>query len=177
MIRLVAPDAEHATRFEEMIAEYRANNDIGIYTGFYSAAWDGYHAYRILLERLSHGGWPFPEVVPGETHFIMDDEQIIGEVYLRFRLDSVLRKDGGNIGYQIRPNMRSKGYATAGLRLALKRLREVGVTEALLTCSDDNGASIRVIEKSGGVRIDDAHLDDGTKNRRYLIQTASGLRV
>jgi predicted acetyltransferase len=173
MIRLSAPKAEHAVRFERMLAEYREHDDVGIYTEFYEAAWQGYDAYRAVLERLSRGGWPFPEVVPGETLFLMDGEEIVGEVYLRLALAPVLEKDGGNIGYQIRPRARNRGYATAGLRLALKRLREIGLSQALLTCSDANAPSIRVIEKVGGVRIGDAQLDDGTRNRRYIIQTGS----
>jgi predicted acetyltransferase len=108
--------------------------------------------------------------------FLIDGEEIVGEVYLRFALTPVLEKDGGNIGYQIRPRARNRGYATVGLRLALKRLKDVGLSEALLTCSDANAASIRVIEKVGGFRIDDAQLDDGTLNRRYTIQTGSAPR-
>jgi predicted acetyltransferase len=170
VIHLSLPKAEHAARFEQMIAEYREHDDIGIYTGFYEAAWDGFDAYRAMLERLSPGGWPFPEVVPSETSFLMDGKEVVGEVYLRFRLAPVLEKDGGNIGYQVRPRARNKGYASAGLRLALKRLQEIGLSQALLTCSERNAASIRVIEKAGGVRIDDARLDDGTLNRRYTFQ-------
>ena len=77
------------------------------------------------------------------------------------------------LGYQIRPRARNKGYATAGLRLALERLKDIGLSEALLTVSETNAASIRVIEKIGAVRIDDAQLDDGTTNRRYIADIAS----
>jgi predicted acetyltransferase len=171
-IRLSPLSAEHATRFEEMLAEYKKHDEIGLYTGFYAEAWQGFDAYRTMLERLSAGGWPLPQIVPGETHFLVDGEYIVGEIYLRFGLTPVLERDGGNIGYQIRPNARNRGYATRGLRLALDRLCDVGLAQALLTCAESNVASIRVIEKNDGVRIDDAESDDGTLNRRYLISPA-----
>lgn len=156
-----------------MIAEYREHDEIGLYTGFYEEAWQGFAAYRTMLERLSAGGWPLPEVVPGETYFLMDGEHIVGEIYLRFGLTEVLLRDGGNIGYQIRPSARNCGYATQGLRFALDRLNGVGLAKALLICAEGNAASIRVIEKNGGTRVVDAESDDGTLNRRYLISTAS----
>jgi predicted acetyltransferase len=168
---LAKPDAEHAIRFERMLAEYVGHYDVGLYTGFYEKAWHGFDAYRTMLDRLSAGGWPFPEVVPGETHFLMVGDDIVGEVYLRFGLTPVLEKDGGNIGYQIRPSARNRGYATGGLRLALDRLREVGFVQALLTCAEGNAASIRVIEKNGGTRIVDVKSDTGATHRRYLVST------
>ncbi|MFZ1017384.1 MAG: GNAT family N-acetyltransferase [Candidatus Cybelea sp.] len=172
-VRLSPLRAEHAARFQEMIAEYREHDEIGLYTGFYEEAWHGFDAYRTMLERLSAGGWPRPEIVPGETYFLMDGERIVGEIYLRFGLTEVLERDGGNVGYQIRPSARNRGYATKGLRLALDRLNGVGFAQALLTCAEGNAASIRVIEKNGGTRVADAESDDGTLNRRYLILTAS----
>jgi len=150
-----------------MLEEFRANGETGLYTGFYGAAWEGFDAYRATLERLHAGGWPFPEVVPGDTLFVMRGQRIVGEVYLRFALTSALEEDGGNLGYQIRPSERNKGYATQAVRLALVRLRERGLDEALVTCDPDNLASIRVIETCGGLRIDDSSVC-----RRYVIPTA-----
>jgi predicted acetyltransferase len=152
-----------------MIAEFREHDDVGLYTGFYETAWVSFEAYKATLEQLSKGGWPFPEVVPGETLFLMDNDLLIGEFYLRFGLTDVLEKDGGNIGYHIRPTARGKGYATAGVRLALEHLERAGLTKALATCSETNAASIRVLEKVGALRDNDVKLDDGPINRRYLI--------
>ena len=151
--------------FEAMLSEYRAHGESGLYTGFYAAAWDGYDAYRAVLDRLRPGGWPFAEVVPSEAWFAKDGERLVGEVYLRFGLTPALEEDGGNAGYQIRPGARNNGYATLALRLALGKLRERGLREALLTCDQDNAASIRVIERCGGRRI----TDSARGLRRYVI--------
>ncbi len=157
-----------------MIAEYAAKGETGLYTGFYETAWDGFDAYAQTLRQLAPGGWPFPEVVPGDTMFIIASGRVVGEVYLRYALTPALERDGGNIGYQIRPGERAKGYATQALRLALEHLGKMGLRRALLTCSDKNAASIRVIERCGGVRIDDSDGDDGGTNRRYWLATQGG---
>jgi predicted acetyltransferase len=166
-IRLEPLSEAHRAAFTEMLAEFGAHGDIGLYTGFYAVAWDGFDAYRTMLERLHAGGWPLPEVVPGDTLFIMCGDRIVGEVFLRFGLTPALEEDGGNVGYHIRPTARNRGYATQALRLALALLRQRGVPEALVTCDEHNLASIRVIEKCGGSRIADSSIC-----RRYLIDTS-----
>ncbi len=165
--RLEPMQDAHRGAFAEMLAEYRAHGETGLYTGFYSVAWEGFDAYRATLRRLHAGGWPFPDVVPGDTLFVVHGERIVGEVYLRFGLTPELEEDGGNVGYQIRPTERNKGYATEALRLALRRLGERGIREALVTCDSGNLASVRVIQKCGGRRIADSSV-----SRRYLVPTA-----
>ncbi|WP_317996842.1 GNAT family N-acetyltransferase [Vulcanimicrobium alpinum] len=160
---------EHRSRFDDMLAEYREHAELGLYTWLYDVAWQGYDAYRAMLARLEQGGWPFPEVVPGATYFVMDDDHVVGEIYLRFGLTPALERDGGNIGYQVRPRARNRAYATQGLRIARSRLAERGLRSALVTCGAEHAASIRVIEKNGGVRLEDAMLPDGTVNRRYRV--------
>ncbi|HEY4441940.1 MAG TPA: GNAT family N-acetyltransferase, partial [Candidatus Elarobacter sp.] len=170
-VALVPMLPEHADRFEAMVAEFRAHDELGLYTGFYAAAWDGYDRYRETLERLAAGGWPFPEVVPGASFFVADGDQIVGELYLRFGLTRSLEREGGHMGYQIRPSARNKGYGTAALRLGLARLAEHGIASALVTIDERNAASQRVVEKVGGERIGDADLRDGRRIRRYTVAT------
>jgi RimJ/RimL family protein N-acetyltransferase len=74
-----------------------------------------------------------------------------------------LTQYSGHIGYHVHPGYRNLGVATWALRTALELVVAKGVNEALLTCAHDNAASIRVIEKCGGVRIADS------MRRRYLI--------
>ncbi len=57
-----------------------------------------------------------------------------------------------HIGYVVVPELRRRGYATAILRRSLEiAYRSLGIAPVLLTCDDDNVASIRTIEKNGGV--------------------------
>jgi predicted acetyltransferase len=62
-----------------------------------------------------------------------------------------LEHHGGHVGYAIRPSERLKGYGTRLLALTLDKAREMGLGRVLVTCDTDNFASVRVIEKNGGV--------------------------
>ncbi len=78
------------------------------------------------------------------------DGQIVGRVSIRHELNDYLRIRGGHIGYGVLPHCRRRGYATEILRQALVIARSVGIDRVLITCDDDNLASIRVIESGGG---------------------------
>jgi predicted acetyltransferase len=52
-----------------------------------------------------------------------------------------------------------------GLRIA----HEVGLDRVLVTCSDDNLASIRIIERAGGVLDDVVARPSGGVTRRYWV--------
>lgn len=156
--------------FEEMLEEFRAAGETGVYQGLHAIAWQGYAAFYDLVSRMKPGGYPTPDIVPMDSYFIEEHGGVVGELYIRHRLSPRLEKIGGHVGYKVRPARRNQGIATAALRLALGRLREIGVEHALVTCNATNPASARVIEKCGGVRIDDAETERGIE-RRYQIST------
>lgn len=159
-------DAEFAT----MLEEYRAAGETSTYSGNAVKAWEGYRAFYDLLRRMKHGGYPTPDIVPMDSYFIEVDGRIVGELYIRRRLSPRLEQIGGHVGYKVRPSSRNRGVATAALRLALSKLARLGVKQALVTCNETNAASARVIEKCGGVRIEDAFVDNHIE-RRYLVPT------
>jgi len=108
--------------------------------------------------------------VPGTQFWIIDDnEEYCGRVSLRHCLNDTLRKFAGNIGYDIRPSKRRNHYATIALGLCLIKAKEIGLDKVLLTCDDDNVASIKTIEKNGGVLQDKIKQDSGIITRRYWI--------
>jgi predicted acetyltransferase len=170
-IVLTPMSAGRDAEFEEMLAEFRAAGEIGVYKGHHAIAWEGYPAFYDLLTRMKPGGYPTPDVVPMDSYFIEADGRILGELYIRHRLSPRLEKIGGHVGYKVRPTERNRGIATAALRLALQRLHKMGMERALVTCNDTNIASARVIEACGGVRIDDAETEQGIE-RRYWVPIA-----
>lgn len=95
-----------------------------------------------------HAGVPY-------TFFLAqrEDGLLVGTIRVRHELTERLWQDGGNIGYEVRPSLRNRGYATRMLALALKQARSIGLDWVLLTVAPANAASIRVIEKNGGARI------------------------
>lgn len=156
--------------FAEMLAEFRTAGEMDVYRGHHSIAWQGYSALYELISRMKEGGFPTPDIVPMDAYFIESDSSILGEVYIRHRLSPRLERIGGHVGYKVRPSARNRGVATCALRLALRLLRQIGVQRALLTCSDQNAPSARVIEKCGGVRSSDAKIEHGIE-RRYWVET------
>lgn len=90
--------------------------------------------------------------VPDLTYFYVReaDERIIGMINIRLALNDFLRKEGGHIGYSVRPTERRKGYATDMLAEGLRVLERIGIHEVLVSCDKENPASAGVIRKCGG---------------------------
>jgi predicted acetyltransferase len=98
------------------------------------------------------------------------DGDIVGRTSIRHELNEFLATIGGHIGYAVLPFFRRRGYATEILRQSLVIARSVGVDRVLITCDEDNVASMRVIERCGGVFSDLADQGPGQpRKRRYWI--------
>lgn len=66
----------------------------------------------------------------------------------------------GHVGYGIRPSARGRGVATWALAQVLYRARAAAMPGCGLVCRDENLASIKAIERCGGVlqqTLDDGH--------------------
>lgn len=98
------------------------------------------------------------------------DGEVVGRCSIRHELTPVLLEIGGHIGYAVRPAHRRRGYARRILQLAVRRCRALGIEPVLVTCDDDNLASVRVIEGCGGVLEDvRQHAAGHPPKRRYWI--------
>ncbi|MFK7931221.1 MAG: GNAT family N-acetyltransferase [Myxococcota bacterium] len=84
------------------------------------------------------------------TRFLERDGHLLGVVNVRHELTDALREVGGHIGYSVRPSARRQGVGTAVMRGGLDVCRDLGITQALVTCDETNLGSIRVIENNGG---------------------------
>lgn len=98
-------------------------------------------------------------------------EVIVGRLSIRHELNDFLFQRGGHVGYAVSPKHRQKGYATEILRQGLQCCKDLGLTKILITCSDSNVASQKIIEKLGGCL--ENKLFDEEKNeflRRYWLE-------
>jgi len=149
---LVEPKPEHEKAATEYLAEFSAEPVIPGAAGLENFPND----YAGWLEKLaadSDYDNLKPGRVPASTFWIVreEDEKIIGIIDIRHYLNDFLLKQGGNIGYAIRPNERKKGYATQAVALGLEVCRNLNITKALVTCDKDNLASAKTIINNGGV--------------------------
>ena len=145
-LRPLRPDDEAAFRagHEEMAAADDFPFGLGLEPGL---PWAQY--LRILAD--NRAGVNLPDGHVPSTFLVADvDGQIVGRVSIRHELNDYLRAEGGHIGYGVLPAYRRRGYATEILRQALIVARSLGIDRVLVTCDDDNLASIKAIESCGG---------------------------
>jgi predicted acetyltransferase len=97
-----------------------------------------------------------PGFVRSTTMWWAEDDEYLGRIVLRHRLTERLLEVGGHIGYDVPPEHRRAGHATAMLRTFLVLCAKVhGLDRVLVTCDPDNVASRKVIEACGGVLEDE----------------------
>jgi predicted acetyltransferase len=129
-----------------------------------------FDTYLRILDDAEHGRGLPPDHVPSTLLFGFVDASIVGRLSLRHALNDFLLRAGGHIGYLVVPKHRGRGYATAMLRQGLELARSMAMERVLVTCDEDNLASRRVIEKSGG-EYEDSYVgpDAPGGKRRYWI--------
>lgn len=131
------------------------------------------------MNRESSGEGLPQHLVPATMYYGFVDGVIVGRLHLRHYLNSALSIRGGHIGYAVNPDQRGKGYAKAMLKLGLERASELGITEAMMTCSESNTASWKVIESViaiYGGKLEDTFLDQNANElvRKYRVATKIG---
>lgn len=116
---------------------------------------DKTESYEEWLEKVvqnSRKSTVSPDWVLTDTFFAVtgQNKKIVGIIDLRYELNDFL-KDFGNSGYSVRPTERKKGYATEMLAQVCGIAKSAGLKELQLSVEKSNTASIRTIEKNGGI--------------------------
>lgn len=113
-------------------------------------------------------------------YWAIENNKIIGHASVRLNPEdnpSVL-KYSGHIMYGVVPSKRNLGYGSIICHLLIKEMDKLGYTDIIVTCSDDNLSSIRVIEKNFGKLIETVEPDNyyvSSKTRRYKINVKESL--
>lgn len=95
-----------------------------------------------------------PDRVPTTERWWVEGDTYLGRVRIRHRLTAALRRDGGNLGYALRPSARGHGHGVGMVAAARPVLAGLGIDPALVTIAVDNVASRRVVERNGGQEVD-----------------------
>ncbi len=141
---------EDEPSFKSAIKEFLDSNDGHIFAFHWDDNCD-FEEYIKLVEGWSHGKNLTEGFVPASYFVGVVDGKVVGRISLRHKLNDFLERIGGHIGYCVIPSEENKGYATEMLRQSLEVCNNLGILKVLLTCDEDNIASIKVIEKCGGI--------------------------
>lgn len=179
MLELVLPSDKFIESVRKGIAEYKNSPspfDIHCVEKLINAEKDNFISYFTAAESSRKGIGLKKGYVPATTLWLINDGKYIGSFDIRHKLNDFLYQSGGHIAYQIVPSERNKGYAKAGLKLALAYARNVlKIKQALLTCRFENQASYKTmlsVMKEWGGREDTPSETDGQKEHRVWIDTA-----
>ena len=153
-MRLVLPSMlykEKAIQFRDEFCEYNSemNGSGGLESYLGKSSYEEW--LKKLLADIDIANVQKPRV-PALTYFYVreDDDEIVGLIKIRLALNEFLQKEGGHIGYCIRPTERRKHYGTDMLGEALKVCDTLGINEVIVSCDKSNVASAKVIRNCGG---------------------------
>lgn len=171
---LVPPSAHLRDSYRELITEFvdHGNPLVPFTLSFDNTDFD---AFLSKLADCAKGlGVPDGYAAHSTFWLVRDWTEVVGVTNIRHTLTPALLRQGGSIGYGIRPTARSQGLGTAILRLSLLRAAGLGVERALITCAKENVASATVIVRNGGVLESEEFLAErGEVIQRYWIGPAS----
>ena len=156
--RLVRPSNAYKDSYRAFVAELAARGEafVPFPLGF------PHENFEALLAQLAacEKGVGVPEgFVPHSTFWLVEGDEVVGVSNLRHRLTESLRREGGHIGYGVRPSARGRGLGTRILALTLAEAAALGIEVALLSCARSNLASVAVIRANGGVLQDEEFIE------------------
>lgn len=170
--KLVRPSPEYKASYLAALNEYHAEGRY-LYLDVNSLDTDFERYIRHLREEKGRPHQPYQdwvEVVPETIVWLVKDDNYIGTIDIRHRLNWHLEKWGGHVDFTIRPTMRRKGYGRKILQKAIPIINYIGIEKALLTIKPDNEAGIKIIESCGGVYEDETpETETFPARKRYWL--------
>lgn len=129
--------------------------------------------FTVFLEKVRNlsNGIGIPDgFVAHSTYWLVDNEQVVAISNLRHQLTESLRREGGHIGYSVRPSMRKRGYGRIALAKSLEIAANMDIRNVLITCDSTNLGSIKVILANGGILDSKEYLPekDAVINRYWI---------
>ena len=167
MLKLEAPSADLRAEFLDMAADFASHAE-----SRYVPASQDFDGFLRQIASDEQERVLAPGRVPSSQFWLVSDGRLLGCSRLRHSLTPDLTYEGGHVGYDIRPSARGRGFGTTLLSLTKQRAAAMGIARLRITCDVDNKASIRVIEKNGGIL--DAVVPSRMRDkmiRQYWVET------
>src|SRR5882672_4969691 len=140
-MQLVVPSSKYKESFLEMLNEYRqtkAGGRVDLSALNPLSLKKDFQAYVTQLTNEARGEHLPKGYVASTTYWLIDEGELIGRVNIRHMLTQHLMREGGHIGYDIRPTKRNQGYGKKILAFALSKAKALGIARALVTCDETN---------------------------------------
>lgn len=169
-LKLVEPSYTYKEEYIEMIKEWRGAGE-KIYPFVLRIDYADFDALLFQIDNLKNGINLRENSVSSSTFWLVDDIEniVIGAVNIRHYLNDILMREGGHIGYGIRPSMRRKGYASKLLNLSLMKAKNLNIQRVFLICDKDNIGSAKTIINNGGI-LDSEDIVEGIEIQRYWVE-------
>jgi len=155
--KLARPSLDHKESYLEALKEFHAEKR---YLFLNSVEVD--ENFEDFIQKLNDGkrhlhkpyaDWVEP--VPETVLWLVKDDQFIGTINIRHRLNWHLERWGGHINFVIRPSMRGKGFGKKILQKGMPYACYFGIERALLTVSPTNIPAQKIIQFCGGKKEDE----------------------
>lgn len=169
-LELIKPCIELKASYLELISEFKAAGEKPVPFPLEMPTDDFPGLVKKLREYEEGIGIPEGWVSHSTYWLVKNEKRVVGVSNLRHQLKPALLREGGSIGYGIRPSDRKKGYATLILRETIKEASKRGIRKVLVTCNKLNAASAKAILNNGGQFDSEEYLEpEGWTVQRYWI--------
>lgn len=160
---------EDEIAFYQMLDEWEDSSGFNLLFGLVSDL--TFEKFLGLMKDLSEGKNLSPSEVPTTSLYGFVDGAIVGKVSIRHSLNPHFEKTAGHVGYGVVDKYRGNGYGAAMLARALEFAKGIGLEKVLLICEEENLASIKIIQKNGGVLVSTSE-----KRMRFWIELGTSAK-
>ncbi len=177
-LELVQPTFAFCDSYRDLVAEFAAAGEK--FVPFVLAfEHDDFAAFLARLDACARGiDLPNGFVAHSTYWLVRDQSEVVGVSNIRHSLTAALRREGGNIGYGIRPSARRRGFGATILGKSLPQAAALGLSRVLVTCAKANEGSVKAILRNGGILDSEEYLPDrGELVQRYWIEGSSSARA
>lgn len=166
-MKLTLPNKKLEEAFKGAVQDYKENEEWHYYY-MYEEAVNDFDGFLKDLDKTRRGEDLPEDNVPSTTYWLVDNEET--EIRGIIRIRHVAIPVHGNIGYDVPPKMRFKGYGRELLALGVIKAREdLGLTEIRVSCTRGNEGSKKIIEENKGQYISSA-VSNFERFDQYIIK-------